>query len=137
MFTGSAALQAAGPAVSPAPFFTLDLGKLEPRLVNGVKEFVLTAEVVTAEIAPGRKLTAWGYNGSVPGPTLEVNKGDRARVVFHNHLPEPTAVHWHGFKVPHTQDGSVGLGQDPTLPGGTARRPEFWADPAGVGFAPE
>jgi len=119
MFTGGAALQAAQPTIPPAPFFTPALGKLEPRLIDGVKEFHLTAELVEAEIAPGRKLTAWGYNGSVPGPTMEVTEGDRVRVVFRNHLPEPTAVHWHGFEVPHTQDGSVGLGQDPTLPGGT------------------
>ena len=97
MIAGGAALQAAAPMTVPAPFFTPDLGKLEPRLIDGVKEFHLTADVVEAEIAPGRKLTAWGYNGSVPGPTMEVNEGDRVRVVFRNHLPEPTAVHWHGF----------------------------------------
>ena len=119
MFMGGAALQAAAPTVTPAPFFTPDLGKLEPRLVDGGKEFHLTAEVVTAEIAPSRKVIGWGYNGSAPGPTLEVNEGDRVRMVFRNHLPEPTAVHWHGFEVRHTQDGSVGLGQDPTQPGGT------------------
>ncbi|HEU0120641.1 MAG TPA: multicopper oxidase domain-containing protein [Bryobacteraceae bacterium] len=119
MFAGGAALQAASPAPGPAPFQTPDLGRLEPRLVDGVKEFHLTAEVVNLEIAAGRNITAWGYNGSVPGPTLEVNEGDRVRVVFRNHLPEPTAVHWHGFEMPHTQDGSVGLGMDPVLPGDT------------------
>lgn len=59
-----------------------------------------------------------GFNGSVPGPTLEVNQGDRVRIVFDNHLPEMTAVHWHGFEVPMEMDGSVGLGQDPVPPGG-------------------
>lgn len=118
LLSSAAALSAAPSAVPPAPFVTPDAPKLTPRLVNGVKEFHLTAEVVEVEIAPGRKLTAWGYNGSVPGPTMEVDEGDRVRVVFHNNLPEPTAVHWHGFEVPYTQDGSVGLGQDPTPPGG-------------------
>lgn len=60
-----------------------------------------------------------GFNGSVPGPTIEVNEGDRARVIVENRLPEMTAVHWHGFEVPMEMDGSVGLGQDPIPPGGT------------------
>ena len=36
MFTGGAALQAAAPGLRTVPFFTPDLGKLEPRLVDGV-----------------------------------------------------------------------------------------------------
>ena len=63
-------------------------------------------------------MTGWGYNGSIPGPTIEINEGDRVRVVFENRLPEMTAIHWHGFEVPMEQDGSVGLGQDPVPPGG-------------------
>lgn len=94
-----------------------DLTKLTYKLVDGVKEFHLIAEVVNTEFLPGRPVTAWGYNGSVPGPTLEVNEGDRVRVIFENHLPEMTALHWHGFQVPVEMDGSVGLGQDPVMPG--------------------
>jgi FtsP/CotA-like multicopper oxidase with cupredoxin domain len=96
-----------------------DLAKLEPRLVNGVKEFRLTAEPVRTEFVPGRVVDAWGFNGSVPGPTLEVNEGDRVRVIVENKLPEMTALHWHGFEVPMEMDGSLGIGQDPIPPGGT------------------
>jgi hypothetical protein len=67
---------------------------------------------------PGRPMTAWGFNGSIPGPTIEVNEGDRVRVIVENRLPEMTAMHWHGFEVPMEMDGSVGLGQDPIPPGG-------------------
>jgi hypothetical protein len=95
-----------------------DLPKLPYKLVGGVKEFHLIAEVVRTEFMPGRVVDAWGYNGSVPGPTIEINQGDRVRVVFDNHLPEMTAIHWHGFEVPVEMDGSVGLGQDPVPPGG-------------------
>jgi FtsP/CotA-like multicopper oxidase with cupredoxin domain len=105
-------------AASPAPVEVPDLPKLPSRMVDGVKEFHLIAEVVTTEFVPGRKVHAWGYNGSVPGPLLEANQGDRVRVIFENRLPEMTALHWHGFEVPMTQDGSLGLGQDPTPPGG-------------------
>ncbi len=73
-----------------------DLPKLPYKMVDGVKEFNLVAEVVRTEFMPGRPVDAWGFNGSVPGPTIEVNQGDRVRVVFDNHLPE-IRVHWHGF----------------------------------------
>jgi len=100
------------------PVETPDLPKLPHKLVDGVKEFHLIAEVVRTEFLPGRVVDAWGFNGSVPGPTIEVNEGDRVRVIFENKLPEMTAVHWHGFEVPMEMDGSVGLGQDPVPPGG-------------------
>ncbi len=95
-----------------------DLPKLAYKMVDGVKEFTLIAEVVETQLMPGRPMTAWGFNGSVPGPTIEVNEGDRVRVIVENRLPEMTAVHWHGFEVPMEMDGSVGLGQDPIPPGG-------------------
>ncbi len=98
-------------------FETPDLPKLPHKMVDGWKEFHLIAEVVETEFLPGRKVHAWGYNGSVPGPTIEVNQGDKVRVIFENKLPEMTAVHWHGFEVPMEMDGSVGLGQDPVEPG--------------------
>ena len=100
------------------PVETPDVPKIPYRLVDGVKEFHLTAEVVASEILPGRRIEGWGYNGSIPGPTFEVNEGERLRVIFENHLPEMTAIHWHGFEVPMAMDGSVGLGQDPIPPGG-------------------
>jgi len=48
---------------------------------NGVKVFQLTPEVVKVQLMPGKEMYAWGYSGSVPGPTVEVNEGDRVRVV--------------------------------------------------------
>ena len=95
-----------------------DLPKLPFKMVDGVKEFNLIAEVVDTQLMPGRPMTAWGFNGCVPGPTIEVNQGDRVRVIVDNKLPEMTAIHWHGFEVPMEMDGSVGLGQDPIPSGG-------------------
>ncbi len=106
------------PRYAPAPFETPDVPKLPFKMVDGVKEFHLIAEVVRTEFTLDRPVTAWGYNGSVPGPTMEAVEGDRVRVIFENRLPEMTAVHWHGFEVPMEMDGSVGLGQDPVPPGG-------------------
>ncbi len=108
-----------GPPAVNLPVQMPDLPKLPFKMVDGVKEFHLIAEVVETELMPGRPMTAWGYNGSIPGPTMEVNQGDRVRVIVENRLPEMTAMHWHGFEVPMEMDGSVGLGQDPIPPGGT------------------
>ncbi len=108
-----------GKRVSAAilPVETPDLPKLPWKMVDGVKEFHLVAEVVRTEFLPGRVVDAWGYSGSVPGPTIEVNEGDRVRVIFENRLPEMTTVHWHGFEVPIEMDGVPGIGQDPVMPG--------------------
>ncbi|MBI2149012.1 MAG: copper oxidase, partial [Acidobacteria bacterium] len=111
----AAATGASGPAVLVE---TPDLPKLPYQLVDGFKEFHLMAEPVKTEFLPGKVVDAWGFNGSSPGPTIEVNEGDRVRVLFHNHLPEMTTVHWHGLEVPINMDGVPGISQDPVLPGG-------------------
>ena len=85
---------------------------------GGVKVFHLVAEPVKQLILPGKVLDLWGYNGSAPGPTIQVNQGDRVRIVVDNHLPEPTAMHWHGFEIPISMDGMPGVSQEPIKPGG-------------------
>ncbi len=100
------------------PVETPDLPKLPWRIENGVKVFHLVAEVVRREIAPGKTMAAWGYNGSVPGPTIEVMEGDRVRLIVDNHLPEATSMHWHGFEVPLAMDGVPGISQPLIQPGG-------------------
>lgn len=58
------------------------------------------------EIAPGRSVAAWTYEGSVPGPTIEAEVGDELVVEVTNELPEPTTIHWHGLHIPVSSDGS-------------------------------
>lgn len=99
------------------------------RMNNGVKEFHLVAEPVERELAPGMTARLWGYNGQSPGPTIEVVEGDRVRVFVTNRLPEHTAVHWHGQRLPNGMDGVGGITQPHIPPGKTfvyefeARRP--------------
>ena len=98
---------------------TPDIPKLAHKVEKGVKVFHLVAEPVKRELLPGRVIDVWGYNGSVPGPTIEVVEGDRVRVVFHNNLPEPTTVHWHGLEVPIEMDGVPAISQPQVMPGQT------------------
>ncbi|MGH8731130.1 MAG: multicopper oxidase family protein, partial [Burkholderiales bacterium] len=106
------------------PVQTPDLPKLEYTMDNGVKVFNLRAEVVHCELmpkshmGPARKMWGWGYNGSVPGPMIEVVEGDRVRVIFENKLPEPTTVHWHGLEIPIEMDGTPYISQPMVEPGG-------------------
>ncbi len=93
--------------------------RLPWKLVNGVKVFHLVAEPITHEIVPGLVVEAWGYSGSTPGPTIEVNQGDRCRFYVSNRLPEATSVHWHGVFVANGMDGVAGLTQKPIAPGQT------------------
>src|SRR6267142_1708717 len=97
---------------------TPDVPQLPWRMEGNVKEFHLVAEPVKQEIVPGRIVDLWGYNGSAPGPTIQVNQGDRVRIVVDNHLPEATSMHWHGFDIPNDMDGAPGSSQDPIAPGG-------------------
>lgn len=59
----------------------------------------------------------WGYNGQMPGPTIETRVGDRVRIILKNELPEPTSIHWHGLEVPNEMDGAGGVTQKPVPPG--------------------
>src|SRR5216684_7912540 len=85
----------AQPAASP-PMLTPDVPDLPYKMDGATKVFHLIAEPVQCKIAPFKTLDVWGYNGSCPGPTIQVQQGDRVRVIFENKLPESTSLHWHG-----------------------------------------
>jgi FtsP/CotA-like multicopper oxidase with cupredoxin domain len=101
------------------PVRTLNGWTLPYKLKNGVKEFHLVAEEFEHEFAPGCRARVWGYNGSTPGPTIEVVEGDRVRLLVTNRLREHTSMHWHGFILPSGMDGVSGLSQPPIKPGET------------------
>lgn len=88
-------------------------------LKDGTKRFNLTAKIVQWEISPGKKVEAWTYNGTVPGPTIKVNPGDKFEVVLKNDLPESTAIHFHGLTTPNSMDGVTDITQDPIKKGET------------------
>lgn len=102
---------------SNIPVITPDIGNLPFSLDGGIKVFHLTAQVVKRQIAPNKTIDVWGFNGTAPGPTIQVNQGDRIRVVFDNRLPEATSLHWHGFEDQIGSDGMPGISQEPVRPG--------------------
>ena len=90
---------------------------LEPTMDGDVKVFELTADEISWEVSPGEFKDGMAYNGQIPGPRLEANVGDKVRVILHNELDVPTAIHPHGLVVPVEMDGVPGLTQDPVMPG--------------------
>ena len=110
-----------------------DQKPLEPTMVDGVKEFSITAEPIRWQYSSGKTITAWAYNGQVPGPEIRVTEGDRVKVKFTNKLPKATTVHWHGIDVPNSMDGVPGVTQAAIQPGASFTY-DFTAVPAGTRF---
>jgi len=67
-------------------------------------EYTLIAENTTLEIAPGVRVDAWTYNGTIPGPTITATEGDRVIIHFINKTPLPHTIHLHGDH-PSQEDG--------------------------------
>src|SRR5687768_824315 len=82
----------------------------------GVVVVELEAAPHAWEIAPGRTVAGYAFNGQVPGPVIHARRGVPLEVRFTNRLPEPTLVHWHGLRVPATMDGTQDV-QRPVQPG--------------------
>ena len=91
---------------------------LDPTILpDGTKQWDLTASVIQWETEPGKVQTAYAYNGTVPGPQLHAQVGDKVRIILHNNLPEPTTIHFHGLIVPNNMDGVPVISQPAVMPG--------------------
>ena len=73
-------------------------------------------------VGPDFPATAvWSYDGKVPGTPLRITHGETLDVLIKNALEEPTAVHWHGIRLPNSMDGVAGLTQPAIMPGKSFR----------------
>lgn len=84
-------------------------------------EYNLTAAITRSPIlGTSRPRTeVWSYNGSIPGPEIQVRQGKPVRIIVRNDLPESTTVHWHGIRLPNNMGGVPDLTQRPIAPGET------------------
>ena len=81
-------------------------------------EYNLTASKFQWDIAPGKTITAWGFNNQIPAPVLKARVGDIMIIRVKNELQEPTIIHWHGLRIPSSMDGTKAV-QEPIKPGET------------------
>src|ERR671910_2344548 len=65
------------------------------------------------------ELRMLGYNGSIPGPTLNVTQGSEITVEVTNDGDVDATVHWHGLRLENRYDGVPEETQAPIAPGGT------------------
>jgi FtsP/CotA-like multicopper oxidase with cupredoxin domain len=78
------------------------------------------------EVAPGIKIPAWTFNGSVPGPVIRAREGELIRVKLINKGAVPHSIHFHGVHAAE-MDGVFGL-----VAPGSSFTYEFVAQPYGV-----
>lgn len=116
--TGCGRLSAEGPAPA-VNFSTPDV------------ELSLVTQEVEWELAPGKVIRAWTYDGQLPGRTIRAREGERVKIILKNDLPEPTTIHWHGINVPSDMDGVPEISQPAVKPGESFTY-RFVAQPAGT-----
>ncbi len=92
-------------------------------IAHGVKSLALDlAERPTAlPCFDGKTLPLWTFQAGTTFPIVRVKLGERLDTVFKNDLPregEVASIHWHGLRIPNTQDGVPYLTQQPIAPGG-------------------
>jgi len=63
---------------------------------DGVKHFYLWIEEKEWEILTGVKVPVWSFNGTVPGPEIRVQQGDKVALHFRNTSSQPHSIHLHG-----------------------------------------
>jgi len=88
-------------------------------------QVVFNLDIVNVPLAPdGFVRDTVVPNGTFPGPTFAVNKGDSVVIHTHNKLTDPlmrrsTSIHWHGFFQARTSgmDGPSFVNQCPIAPG--------------------
>ena len=124
---GATASDSDQPLLEPS---TLPVRRLEPGLV----EATLVASPAGVRVS-GVSLHAMTYNGSFPGPTLQLREGDRVRLKFvnqlakpmqnvngngMNHSPRASNLHTHGLHIAPSADDPFGV-----LEPGESRVEEF------------
>ena len=78
----------------------------------------LVAKEAKVRLASGQTLSAWTFNGRVPGPELRVHQGDVVEVTLVNEdIESGVTIHWHGVDVPNAEDGVAGVTQNAAMPG--------------------
>ncbi|MBX2886865.1 MAG: multicopper oxidase family protein [Granulosicoccus sp.] len=95
--------------------------------------FDITAEPGKANLV-GPQFPAtdvWTFNGQIPGSPIRVTRGQSVDATVQNALEVPTAVHWHGIRLPNAMDGVAGLTQ-PAIQPGKSFRYQFTPPDAGT-----
>ncbi|HEX5691579.1 MAG TPA: multicopper oxidase domain-containing protein [Roseiflexaceae bacterium] len=86
--------------------------------LNHGDTFELHVGVVRKQIGD-TAVKMFAYNGSVPGPTLNVPQGAGVAIAVKNETDLETTVHWHGIRLDNRFDGAPNATQAPIPVGGS------------------
>jgi FtsP/CotA-like multicopper oxidase with cupredoxin domain len=84
------------------------------------------------ELAPGKLIDTFAYNGMVPGPILRLREGRQVSIDIRNDTDVDDIIHWHGLYVPSAADGAMEEGSPMVPSGGGTRRYTFTPKPTGT-----
>jgi FtsP/CotA-like multicopper oxidase with cupredoxin domain len=94
-------------------------------------DYTLRIAPLRLELAPGKSISTFGYNGTVPGPLLRLRAGQQVSIDISNETDIDDIVHWHGLYAPSVADGAMEEGS-PMVERGATRRYSFAAKPSGT-----
>ncbi|KIX06164.1 uncharacterized protein Z518_04138 [Rhinocladiella mackenziei CBS 650.93] len=116
-----------------APSSSSSISALNKRAETIKFDITLTWEDYSPNGGASRKMIL--TNGTFPGPPLKMKVGDSVEFLVHNHLPDPTTIHFHGIVQTGTpwSDGVPGLTQYAIAPNSSFLY-KWTADASGVYF---
>lgn len=84
----------------------------------------------------GRTVKMFGYDGSIPGPTLRIPEGSEITVNLKNGGDIATTLHAHGVRMDNPFDGVPGVTQKEIAPGGSFAYKLKFTDPGAFWYHP-
>jgi FtsP/CotA-like multicopper oxidase with cupredoxin domain len=82
------------------------LGKAYAQIA-AAPDYSLRIAPLRLELAPGKVIETFAYNGTVPGPVLRLREGHQTSIDIRNETDIDDIVHWHGLYVPSQADGAM------------------------------
>ena len=87
-----------------------------PATLKNVDTLILAAAPVKKSIN-GKMVRMAAFNGSIPGPLIQVRQGDSVIVILRNRAGSPLTLHPHGIRLDYLFDGAPGFSQAPVEDG--------------------
>ncbi len=124
LLTAAGALPVWSRSLMAAEFAQRPLLPLPALLLPDIRQRIrLTAMTGTTQWQ-GKSVPTWGYNGSLLGPAIRLQRHQPVTVEINNTLPDATTLHWHGLKV----GGEVDGGPQEIIAAGARRQVTFTPD---------
>jgi hypothetical protein len=74
--------------------------------VANAPDYKLQIAPLRLELAPGKIIDTFAYNGTVPGPLLRLRENRPVSIDIRNDTDVEDIIHWHGLYVPSPADGA-------------------------------